>query len=90
VPSGQLKDPGEQLEKVLRFRKRIEAGKKYLFKSFTDVDEFREKLEAQLAEWLKEHCGMINPALGEVSPSAKISFLHQMPLLSKSRDSITG
>ena len=34
VDQRQLRDPGPQLDKVLAFRKQIEAGKRYLFKEY--------------------------------------------------------
>ncbi len=56
----QLHDPGEQLTKVLAFKRQIEEGKKYLFKSYAAADDFRELLEAQLARWLRDHEGTAN------------------------------
>jgi tetratricopeptide (TPR) repeat protein len=66
VAAGQLRYPGEQLRKVLAFKQQIEDGKKYLFKSFSVADEFRELLEAQLGAWLRKHEGTGNaPSAGE-------------------------
>jgi tetratricopeptide (TPR) repeat protein len=57
---------GEDLKKVIAFRKQIEEGKKYLFKAYAATDEFHEKLEAQLAGWLREHESTRNvPSSGE-------------------------
>ena len=60
VAKSQLKDPGEQLKAVLAFKRRIENGKKYLFKSYAVPDDFSELLEAQLAEWLLDHERTVN------------------------------
>jgi tetratricopeptide (TPR) repeat protein len=60
VAAAQLHDPGAQLSKVLAFKRQIEEGKKYLFKSFDSTDEFRELLEKQLAAWLRDHEGTKN------------------------------
>jgi hypothetical protein len=42
VSSSQIRDPGEQLKKVIAFKQQIEQGKKYLFKSYGETDEFSE------------------------------------------------
>ena len=60
VASPQLKDPGKQLESVLAFKNQIEDGNKYLFKSYKAANKFGELLEAQLAEWLRDHEGTAN------------------------------
>lgn len=51
VEPAQMRDPGEQLRKVVEFRRQVEGGKKY-FKSFATANEFRELMEIQLAKWL--------------------------------------
>jgi len=51
----RLRDPGEQLKKVLRFKKKLEAERKLLFSTFSDVPEFEELLRRHLAKWLREH-----------------------------------
>lgn len=57
VDARQLRDPGKQLEAVLAFRKRIEDGKRYLFRSYDTADSFADSLEAHLARWLLDHEG---------------------------------
>src|SRR5262249_36663951 len=57
VDPRQLRDPGEQLRKVLDFKKEIEAQKKYLFKAYDGTEEFCEALEGYLAKWLRDHEG---------------------------------
>jgi hypothetical protein len=52
VNPAQLRDPEPQLQKVLHFKQEIEAGKRYLFKSYDLVDQFCEVLEGHLAKWL--------------------------------------
>ena len=51
----QVADPGDGLKKVLRFKKKIESGKKYLFKSYLERQEFSDVLEVHLAKWLRDH-----------------------------------
>jgi hypothetical protein len=56
IEDGQrLRDPGEQLKRVLRFKKELEADRKVLFSTFADVPEFEELLRRHLAKWLREH-----------------------------------
>jgi hypothetical protein len=50
-----IQDPGEQLKKVLTFKKELEASRSVLFYTFADIEEFRERLRRHLAEWLREH-----------------------------------
>src|SRR6266849_3753404 len=63
--SSQLRDPGEDLKKVVEFKQQIEKEQKYLFKSFAQPDEFHELLEKQLAEWLRDREGT-PPSLANV------------------------
>jgi hypothetical protein len=49
VDSRQMRDPGKQLEMVLAFKKRIEEGKRYLFRQYESIDQFTEALEGYLA-----------------------------------------
>jgi len=51
VPAPQMADPGEELQKVLAFRKSIEAANTHLFHSFDEVEEFVKWLRRHLASW---------------------------------------
>jgi hypothetical protein len=55
VDAGKLSDPGDQLKPVLAFKKKIEEGKRYLFKQYETLDEFADTLDGHLARWLKDH-----------------------------------
>jgi uncharacterized protein DUF4062 len=55
VDAGKLLDPGLQLTKVMDFKKKIEAGKRFLFKQYVETEEYCEALEGHLAQWLREH-----------------------------------
>jgi tetratricopeptide (TPR) repeat protein len=55
VTPRQLSDPGEQLEKVLDFKTKLEAEKKLFFDTFDNVAAFQEKLRRYLAQWLRLH-----------------------------------
>jgi hypothetical protein len=51
----QMRDPGKQLEAVLTFKRRVEEGKRYLFKQYEDIGKFSDALEGHLSRWLKDH-----------------------------------
>ena len=55
VDPAKLSDPGDQLKPVLEFKKKIEREKRYLYKSYDNVDEFIDGLDGHLAKWLKDH-----------------------------------
>jgi len=62
VDPQQLSDPGEQLRKVLEFRKDIEQRKTHLFQSFDTTDSFRRLIRRHLAQWLRnEEKGVTEP-----------------------------
>jgi hypothetical protein len=69
VAPRQLRDPGEQLKKVLDFKAKIEAEKKYLFKIYVRTDEFCESLEGHLAKWLRDHDGPSSASIAISSPT---------------------
>jgi tetratricopeptide (TPR) repeat protein len=55
VDTGKMSDPGPQLQKVLDFRKKIEADKKLLYRQVENADDFADALRAHLARWLHDH-----------------------------------
>jgi Domain of unknown function (DUF4062) len=57
VDPRQIKDPGEQLKAVIAFKKRIEAGKQYLFNQYETIEQFSEVIEGHLSRWLRDHEG---------------------------------
>ncbi len=54
VDERQLRDPGEQLKQVLAHKQKIAEGKRYLFKSYDQPDEFCDELRKHLARWLRD------------------------------------
>lgn len=48
VDVASLADPGEQLQKVLQFRRRLEASHQLLYRTFSTVAEFRAELKTHL------------------------------------------
>ena len=55
VDDRQKRSPGPQLKKVLAFRRKIEAARKHLYKSYDQPGEFVIMLERLLADWLRQH-----------------------------------
>lgn len=54
VPAHQLSDPGEQLRKVLAFKKRLEQERSLFFKTFDSTSEYERELRALLFGWMRE------------------------------------
>jgi hypothetical protein len=54
VSKAQLSDPGQQLEKVIQFRKRIEKEGKQLYRTYKDVNSFTSSLHRLLYSWAKK------------------------------------
>lgn len=57
VDASKLRDPGQQLLKVIRFKNRIKDEKKHLFKCYANQSTFVETLEKYLGKWLRDHRG---------------------------------
>jgi tetratricopeptide (TPR) repeat protein len=55
VTPRQLSDPGEQLRRVLDFKKTLESEKQIFFDTFDDKSAFAEKLRKYLGLWLRQH-----------------------------------
>ena len=55
IDDQMLRDPGEQLQKVLVFRKELETSRTLLFTTFSETRDFEESVRLHLAEWLREH-----------------------------------
>jgi len=54
VDERQLSDPGEELKKVLAFRRRIERDKTLLYQTFDTEEEFARLLRRHLAQWVRD------------------------------------
>jgi tetratricopeptide (TPR) repeat protein len=55
VDSRRMSDPGIELQKVLDFRKQLEAGKDILYHAFDNVTSFETFLRRFLSRWMLEH-----------------------------------
>ena len=54
VEARQLSDPGEQLRKVLDFKRQLEKEKSLLYATFDTTDEFSKFVQKQLWAWLSD------------------------------------
>ena len=52
IPDGSMKDPGEDLKRVLEFRETIIAKKKILFKEFSTVQEIETLVRRNVTEYV--------------------------------------
>ena len=55
VDPRQLSDPGEQLSKVLAFKKSLEGEKKIFYDTFDDIEALKQKLRRYLSAWTRNH-----------------------------------
>lgn len=55
VDAAQLADPGKQLQKVIKFKKKLEREKKLLYSQFFSVEEYKTIVRRQLGRWLLNH-----------------------------------
>jgi tetratricopeptide (TPR) repeat protein len=52
IPQDMIADPGPQLQRVLKFRERIEKGKKFLYQRYENPTEWAKLLRQHLSQWL--------------------------------------
>jgi tetratricopeptide (TPR) repeat protein len=52
IPDDMMADPGEQLQKVLEFRDKIETEKEFLFRGYEDENAWEERFIKDLCQWL--------------------------------------
>lgn len=55
VDERQLSDPGDELQKVLEFKKEVEEKQNHLYHTFDTAEGFGDKLQDHLASWLRDH-----------------------------------
>ena len=51
----QLSDPGAQLQRVLKFRKKLETDKTHTFVTFDGLEVFKQYIRGLLAKWKRDH-----------------------------------
>jgi hypothetical protein len=54
IPGDMMVDPGEQLQKVLEFRNKVETEKKFLFRRYEDENAWKEQFTDDLCLWLDD------------------------------------
>ena len=54
IPIYMLDDPGDQLQKVIEFKNKIEKEKKFLYATYEDENEWEKKLSFHLYKWLDQ------------------------------------
>lgn len=85
VEARQLSDPGEQLGKVLDFKRQLEKEKSLLYATFDTTDEFSKFLQKQLWAWLSdlEQNGNgkkpVSPAGGPIPPATPVERGSTLP-----------
>ncbi len=52
IPDNMLVDPGEQLQRVLKFREKIESERKFLYYPYGDKNEWERLFRGHLGRWL--------------------------------------
>lgn len=50
----QMSDPGEELKKVLGFRKKLETERRILYRTFDSTEEFSRELTRLLRKWTRD------------------------------------
>ena len=88
VEPAQIQDPGEQLSKVLAFRKTQINSKEFLFKEFENLEDWRSKLD----EWLLKHVLALSQAKlqneqSESNTQISLPLKNQLPVLPASKSS---
>ena len=73
VDERMLSDPGEQLKKVLEFKRKLEAEKTLLFHTYDEVESFKKLITKYLAQWVRDH------ESGETGKPAKLQVPPQGP-----------
>lgn len=79
VPPNQMSDPGRELQKVIDFRKKIEASRSLLYSTFSTVDEFKKIIQRNISQWLREKdqkvkkTGLINAAENTIVNNSTIT-----------------
>lgn len=54
VEERRLQDPGEQLRRVIAFRRDLEASKKHFYVTFSEIESFRSFLRRCLMTWTRD------------------------------------
>ncbi len=66
IESGYMVDPGEQLQKVLAFRRQLEAQRTLLYRPFATAAEFKEEVRNHLRAYVRGELPAADAALEKV------------------------
>ena len=62
VPSrDRIEDPGEEIKKVLQFKKEIADGKEYTYQEFESLRDFEQKFRSIISLFLRQHIRKDSP-----------------------------
>jgi tetratricopeptide (TPR) repeat protein len=55
VDPRQLSDPGAQLQRVLDFKKKLQAERAFLYQTYDDLSEFAQHVQRCIYRWARDH-----------------------------------
>lgn len=81
VEARQLSDPGDQLRKVLSFKRTLEEQKSIYYATFDSVEEFERDLQRHLLRWMRDEGGEPSKMTAPPAPSdgASTQPLFELP-----------
>jgi tetratricopeptide (TPR) repeat protein len=95
VPQDMMADPGEQLQKVIKFRTRIEVERVGLFKTYDTPHQWKDQLMKHISEWLynrvdgKAHAAIAEEEKVQVLTESKQGILQLHRELEGSKEEVT-
>ena len=79
IPAAQIKDPGDELRKVLAFKEKIFAEKQHLCGNFANAEQFGNEVEKHLAEWLTHHLKQSDANAFATLPEVPVNAFKRVP-----------
>lgn len=96
VPQDMMADPGEQLQKVINFRTRIEVERVGLFKTYETPQQWKDLLIRHVSEWLynrldgRSHAAVAEEEKVKVLTESKQGMLQLRRELNESKEKVPG
>ncbi len=79
IDSGQMADPGEQLTRVLAFRKKLEQSRQVLYRGFTDEAAFKQEIDKHLTAFANGEMEPVSePITGALLPDSAIAEIEKL------------
>jgi|GEM_PF-4450829 len=72
VDAAITQDPGEQFRQVQAFKDELTRGRDLLYKTYSDVPEFREQVENHLTQMILERARPTSPPAAAPGPSTEV------------------